>query len=156
MRVSGGDGDLKMELTDQEAGILRSLLDEMATLLDADVPEDAIKARLFPPASEDPQQQATFAELTRSDLENEKRAAVRDVREQLGPRGPVVVDLDDDDVGTWLRLLTDLRLAIGTRLEVTDETMAAEIDPNDPNAAALSVLHWLGWMTESILERTTA
>jgi hypothetical protein len=52
-------------------------------------------------------------------------------------------------------LLTDLRLAIGTRLDVTEEKMSDDIDPDDPEAAALSVLHWLGWVQGTILEAIT-
>ena len=154
MHVGGGGTDeVTLSLTDDEASLLRSLIGEMKVLLEADIPRDAIKARLFPPAFDDPEAEKDFEELTRTELEDTKLTAVRTAEEQLGPTGPAEIELDDDGVGTWLRLLTDLRLAIGTRLEVTEETMAAEIDPSDPNGAALSVLHWLGWMSEAILER---
>jgi hypothetical protein len=154
MHLSGGrDDDIRIDLTKDEAELLRSLLGEMRTLLEADIPNDAIKARLFPRAFEDPDDEKAFEELTRGELEDTKLAAVRAVEDQLGRGGSVEISLDEDGVGTWLRLLTDLRLAIGTRLEVTEETMASEIDPADPNGPALTVLHWLGWMSEAILER---
>ena len=154
MQVGGGRSDVvHISLNEDEASLMRSLVGEMKVLLEADIPNDAIKSRLFPPAFDDPDDEKAFEELTRTELEETKIAAVRAVEDQLGRSGGVDIDLDDDGLGTWLRLLTDLRLAIGTRLEVTEETMAAEIDPSDPNAPAISVLHWLGWMTEAILER---
>ena len=149
----GGTKEIEISLSPDETSLMTSLLQEMRTLLKADLPNDAIKGRLFPPAFDDPEQEKAFEELTRSELEDAKLAAVRAVDEQLKATGGSEITLDDEGVGTWLRLLTDLRLAIGTRLEVTEETMATEIDPSDPNAAALSVMHWLGWMSEAILER---
>ena len=47
--------------------------------------------------------------------------------------------------------LTDLRLALGTRLGVDEERMGAAVDPAGPDAAAMTVLHWLGWVQEGIL-----
>jgi hypothetical protein len=63
--------------------------------------------------------------------------------------------LDEEEVDRLLALLTDIRLAIGTRLDVTEERMAAELDRDDPDAAALSVLHWLGWLQESVIAAIT-
>ncbi|MBW3594046.1 MAG: DUF2017 domain-containing protein [Actinobacteria bacterium] len=155
MKVKGGrGGTVRLRLDETEASLLRNLIAEMQMLLEADIPDgDAVKQRLFPRAYEDPANEETFRDLTSGDLENAKLAALREVRDSIGERGSVEVEIGPDDVGSWLRLLTDLRLAIGVRLDVTEETMSAEIDPDDPNAGALSVLHWLGWVQGSILER---
>ena len=155
MKVKGGrNGVVRLSLDETEAGLLRSLIQEMQLLLEADVPDtDAVKQRLFPRAYEDADNEETFRDLTSSDLESAKLQALKEVRDSLGDSGPAQVELGPDDVGSWLRLLTDLRLAIGVRLEVTEEAMSAELDPNDPNAPAMSVLHWLGWVQGSILER---
>ena len=143
-----------MELDDAEASLLRSLIAEMQMLLEADIPDsDAIKTRLFPRAYENDENEKNFRELTASDLAGAKLDSLRQVRDAIGERGAVRVDLGPDDVGGWLRLLTDLRLAIGVRLDVTEDLMSSDIDPDDPNAPAMSVLHWLGWVQGSILER---
>ena len=49
-------------------------------------------------------------------------------------------------------MLTDLRLAIGARLEVTEELMSADVGPEDERAPALVTLHWLGWLQEMLLK----
>ena len=155
MKVKGGrHGHIRLSLDDGETLLLRNLIEEMQMMLQADIPRtDPVKERLFPRAYEDPDNEETFRDLTSSDLENAKLEALRVVRDSLGDRGGAQVDLGPDEVGSWLRLLTDLRLAIGVRLDVTEEIMSAEVDPDDPNAPALSVLHWLGWVQGSILER---
>ena len=155
MKVKGGRGGaVKLSLDETEASLLRSLIGEMQMMLEADIPEsDPVKQRLFPRAYEDPDNEETFRDLISGDLENAKLEALREVRESLGPAGKADVALGPEEVGSWLRLLTDLRLAIGVRLDVTEESMSARIDPDDPNGAAMSVMHWLGWVQGSILER---
>lgn len=155
VKIKGGrSGRMKVHLDEPEAALLRSLVSEMQTLLEADIPnEDAVKARLFPRAYETDEDERSFRDLTADDLEKVKLETLREVQDALGVSGAAHVELGPDDVGSWLRLLTDLRLAIGVRLDVTEDTMAAEIDPDDPNTPALTVLHWLGYLQGSILER---
>ena len=145
-------GEIRFELEEYEADLMRQLLDEMRTLLEADVPpSDAVLRRLFPDAFEDEDQASAYRELIGDELHDRKTAALRTARETVGVGGSVSAALDDEQVDRWLALLTDIRLAIGTRLDVTEERMAAELDSADPDAAALSVLHWLGWLQESML-----
>ncbi len=58
--------------------------------------------------------------------------------------------LDRDQVDAWLGTLNDLRLVLGTRLEVTEDT-PLELPDDDPRAQALLVYGWLGWLQESLL-----
>jgi hypothetical protein len=58
--------------------------------------------------------------------------------------------LDRDQVDAWLGTLNDLRLVLGTRLEVTEDT-ELEAPHDDPHAQALLVYGWLGWLQESLL-----
>lgn len=145
-------GAVRLQLEAYEADLLRQLFDEMRRLLEADIPpSDAVLQRLFPDAFEDEEQAQAYRELIGNELHDRKTAALRSAREVVGETGAVDTVLDDEQVDRWLALLTDIRLAIGTRLNVTEERMAAELDPADPDAAALSVLHWLGWLQESML-----
>jgi len=150
-----GEG-LRALLDRDEATLLRHLLDEMKTLLEADLPRaDPVTARLFPEAHEDPEEAEAFRTLVGDELRQVKLESLRVVRERIGKRGNVHTSIPEDEVPRWLALLTDLRLAIGTRLDVSEESMARELDPDDPDSAALSVLHWLGWVQESILDALT-
>jgi hypothetical protein len=51
--------------------------------------------------------------------------------------------LDRDQVDAWLGTLNDLRLVLGTRLEVTEDT-ELDVPDDDPHAQALLVYGWLG------------
>jgi hypothetical protein len=43
-------------------------------------------------------------------------------------------------------VLNDLRLVMGTRLEVTDDPETQAFDPDDPDAAAKIVFAYVGWL----------
>lgn len=144
---------VRVALADYEAQLLRELASEMRTLLEADIPStDRVKARLFPRAYEDSESQHDYERLIGKDLQSAKRDALRVVMEALDDGGPANIVLTEDTVDAWLSFLTDLRLAIGTRLDVDEDKMNADVDPNDRDAPAMSTLHWLGLMQGLILE----
>ena len=116
-------------------------------------PEDPALARLLPDAyGEDPEAATEFRRYTEGDLRAGKRANAGAVLASLAPltgKGGRLV-LDRDQADAWLGCLNDLRLVLGTRLEVTEETEPAVPD-DDPRAHALQVYGWLGWLQESLL-----
>ena len=146
-----GEG-LRVDLENDEAELLRRLTGELRLLLEADVPAgDAVKQRLFPAAYQDPDDAEEFKALVGDDLHAVKSESLRTVTERLGKSGPLVSSIPEEETTAWLTLLTDLRLAIGTRMEVDEAKMETELDEDDPEAPAMSVLHWLGWVQESML-----
>lgn len=144
---------LRLSLDAQEAGILRELSREMRLLLEADVPpQDDVLQRLFPKAHDDEREQRNYEELVGAELRRVKMEALATVERGLSGGGAADVELTGEEVDEWLRLLNDLRLAIGTRLQVDDSKMEKPFDARDPEAPALSVLHWLGWLQGTMLE----
>jgi len=149
---AGSNGTVEVRLESQEAELMRSLIEEIHTLLAADASRnDPVVERLFPDAYESRKDARAFRDLVGDDLRAGKREALTTVESKLGNSGEADLALTPDEVEAWLTVLTDLRLAIGTRLGVTEETMDQEPDPNDPDGAAISVLHWLGWLQEMTL-----
>jgi hypothetical protein len=146
----GKDPVLKLDA--QERDLMHQLLGELRTLLEADIPRvDEVTQRLFPDAFDDPDESNKFRELVGDELRNAKLAAVEAVDEQVAGAGSGGITLEPETTRGLLAVLTDLRLAIGTRLGVTEEKMQIEPDPSDPESPAMSVLHWLGWIQESVL-----
>lgn len=144
--------DPVLHLDAHECDLVRQLLAEMRTLLQADLPRaDEVTHRLFPDAFDDPAEAENFRELVGDELRATKLAAVEEFEGRVADEGPADIALESAAIPGLLSVLTDMRLAIGTRLGVTEETMGTELDPSDPDAPALSVLHWLGWVQESVL-----
>ena len=113
--------------------------------------------RLFPPAyRDDPDAQAEFARLMTADLIDGKRRALRSVLDTLErgahKRGAWRVRLSADEAQDWLAVLNDARLTLGTRLDVSEQTYDREIDPSSPEAPALQVFRYLGYLEEFLVE----
>ncbi len=146
---------LIMRLDAAEADALRTLLGEMHALLSDTGPPDEVSERLFPRAYESAAEEDAYRELVGAELHGVKEANLRIVAESLEAAGSDHVALGPREIDAWLAVLTDMRLAIGTRLGVTEESMA-EPEPRGPDAPAHRVLHWLGWLQESILKQIGA
>ena len=138
---------VRLILDPMETQLLRQLIEEFSGLLGTGRTDrgDPVYDRLFPSAYELPKDEAAYRELIGNDLEQHKLAAAQTVHDALGKR-KTDVTIEDDDFETWIQHLTDLRLALGTRLEIDEPRMEAEIDPSDPDAQAMFVLHWLGFV----------
>lgn len=119
---------------------------------------DPVLERLFPRAyleAEDVERDAEYQRLVRDDLLEAKLANLDVVTSTLD-RGTVslrrwTVDLTEDEAGSWLGALNDLRLALGVRLGITED-FDGDVDPSDPRAPALHVLSYLGWLEENLVD----
>ncbi len=60
--------------------------------------------------------------------------------------------LSADEAEAWLRALNDLRLVLGTRLDVQEDSLLDRIDSDDPDAAGLAVYAYLSWLQEQLVE----
>jgi hypothetical protein len=119
---------------------------------------DPVLERLFPPAypeAEDVDRDAEYHRLVHDDLLQEKLANLDVVTSTLDRGTPSLrrwtIDLTEDEAGSWLGALNDLRLALGVRLGITED-FDGDIDPSDPQAPALRVLSYLGWVEENLVE----
>jgi hypothetical protein len=65
----------------------------------------------------------------------------------------IKVELDGEEATAWLRTLTDLRLALGTRLGVEegDEDHWTALPAGDPRRQVHDVYDWLGWVQETLV-----
>jgi hypothetical protein len=119
----------------------------------AERPEDPALARLFPDAYlDDGEAAAEFRRFTERDLRETKVAHAQTALETLRRSGEKVT-LSADEASAWLGALNDVRLALGTRLGVTEEGMVelASLPDDDPRAATFHVYDWLTYLQESLV-----
>jgi hypothetical protein len=150
--------DVVARLDPAEAGILGLLLDQLEQLLVADeddVGDDPVLARLFPDGHRgDPRLAADYRELTESSLRSGKADDLATVRATL-PGAGGEVRLDHEQAGAWLRATNDLRLALGTRLEITEDTEPPD-DITDDASHQLAVYYWLTALQGSLVDAMAA
>lgn len=178
-------GGAAVELDEVEVSILRSLAVQLLELIGpgdepvegedplaalfaegpSEAPSDPALKRLFPDAYADESEElrsaaADFRRFTENDLRARKRqdalAVIRSL-DALTPTGEdgAVLKLTADESQAWLGALNDLRLTIGTRLEVTDEDESGELyrlPDSDPRKPMVMAYLWLGALQESLVE----
>ena len=147
-----------------EVAVLRQVASEVIGLLtDGFDRDDPVVERLFPDGySDDPEQAADFRRYTEGDLKTGKIDQAGAILATLPSNGGAVVRLDAEAAEAWLRALNDVRLALGIRLDMRDDTdLLEELDEavmHDPTSARvrqLTMYEYLGVLQESLLESIT-
>lgn len=128
--------------------MLRGLPGQLRELLRT---SDPSLERLFPPAYDDTDADDEYVALVRGELLEGKLAALEIVEQTVDAER-----LDEAQLNAWLGALESLRLVLGTQLDVTEATYAAELDPNDPSAPALALYGYLSWLQEQAVEALAA
>jgi len=175
-------GSLRLGLTPQEAVLLISLIDSMTELLgptteptgdpleqlqnlgeQAAPPADPALLRLFPDAYRDDEDAAAdFRRYTESGLRRLKadrlvvaRAVLAELTtpEVMEDRA-AVTDITRDKIPDLLGSLNDMRLVLGSRLDITDdEQNVTEFwDPDDPRHQQFEIYQWLTWLQATLLD----
>lgn len=122
-----------------------------------EVSDDPVLRRLFPnPYPHDAAAASDFRRFTERDLKTKKIAEAQVVLDRLAGTRPGASDLriPAEEVDPWLRTLTSVRLAVATRLGITDANAAeelAQLPDDDPRAFMLSVYDWLGFAEETLI-----
>ena len=152
----GGDR-VRVRLGHDEVAVLRGLPDQLRTVL-GEGEDEPVNQRLFPPAYldvADIEQDAEYQRLMHDDLVKEKLANLDLVTDTLARGSSSVrrwtVEFTGEEAAAWLGVLNDLRLALGVRLDITED-FDGDVDDADPRAPALRLLSYLGWLEEQLLD----
>jgi hypothetical protein len=139
-------GDFEVRLPQEERSLLRNVAPQLRQLLDGDLADPSLR-RLFPTAyAEDPERDREYHQLVRDELADRRRAAVDTLVATLDE-----TRLDEEQLLAWTGAVNDIRLVLGTRLDVSEET-DPEPDPDDPDASLLILYGYLGYLLETIVQ----
>ena len=126
-------GDYEVRLPGELRQVLRSLPGELRELL---ATADPSLVRLFPPAyTDDPVRNAEYESLVREDLTAERLQALQTLEATVDARR-----LDEEQMSAWMRAINDLRLVLGTRLDVTED-MGEDDVPAEPDQARMFTVY---------------
>jgi hypothetical protein len=167
----GGKARLAGTFDPQEAAVLRGLVgevrqmlagrsaenpaDELAVLTGMRTgpstrPDDRVLARLLPDFSpDDPDLSAGMRSLHEPALIEAKDEAAKVIEETL-PESGGRVELTPDQADAWLASLNDVRLALGTALDVSED-MPEDLPAGDPRSEHLGVYQWLTFVQDSLV-----
>jgi truncated hemoglobin YjbI len=164
---AGRDGSVIAEFEAAEVSLLRSLVSMLLGLVSpgetsddpleralgigsAEAPTDPVLARLFPSAYEDEKEASEFRRYTEATLRDGKRA---DAQTVLDTARSGRAELTPEQAQAWLRSLNDVRLTLGTKLDVTEEVHdeIAVMSEDDPRYPAYVTYDWLTYLQDSLV-----
>ena len=118
-------GSYEISLGKEDREVLRALPTQLRDALAANPKDDAFR-RLFPPAyANDAKAEQEYRDLVGPELD-EQRALALDTLAKTAD----ATELTVEEMEAWLRALNDIRLWLGTLLDVTEDE--AEKEPEDP------------------------
>jgi Domain of unknown function (DUF2017) len=133
---AAGDGGVDIRLEPELRELIGSLAGQLRALIDDPEAQDSPGlARLFPPASvDDPMEALGFEQLMGEALRAGKRETAAVVLATANND-----HLDPEETLAWMRCLNDVRLVLGTRLEIEEDTDLEELfrDPMTEQAAIM-------------------
>ena len=144
------DGGVEPQLSRDERTLVANLASELRSLLDGDTDDPSLR-RLFPPAYDEEADETAYRDLMGSELLNGRREAL-----ELLARTANQKRLSADEADAWLRALNDLRLVLGTRLDVQEDMLLDNLRPDDPRASGLAIYGWLSWLQEQLVAALSA
>lgn len=136
-------GTYQLHLGAGERGLLAALAPQLREML-ADPDQPGLR-RLFPPAygdESDAELEEEYRRYMHDDLVAHHEAALDVLAETANAE-----ELDAEQMEAWMRALNQLRLVLGTRLDVTEEDDFANTE--DPDR---QVYYLLGYLQECVVE----
>jgi Domain of unknown function (DUF2017) len=132
-----GSGEYNVRLRPEERALLSTLPEQLDALVASG--RTAATMRLFPPAySDEPGMDAEYQRLMSDELVRRRQASLGVVRETLGRDR-----LTEAELQAWVTVLNDVRLVLGTLLDVSEDVEVLSVGPESedmPQRVAYLVL----------------
>jgi len=152
-----GPGRFAVRLSERERDAVRTFTAQLRVLLTSENPSsDPAVARLFPPAlpDDDVLGNLEYEQQHGDELLLGKLEALDTVDRTLEER-----ELTEDELMAWLGSLNSIRLVVGTRLGVTEETTEKDFAGDEQGGemfALYGYLTWLeGWVIQALDQELT-
>lgn len=153
VKVLGDLATQLLDITSPDSEVVKNE-DPLAALIGIDSqaakPTDPISTRLFPDAyPDDPDASMEFRRFTERSLRDTNVTRAKRVLADL--EGRTKLTLNPDQWQQWVGFLNSLRLALGTRLEIDQESWNEERSESDPLYQLHELYNWLTWMQETLI-----
>ena len=143
---------VRVTMSAPERELIVRLLDDLRTLILAGG-DQAILRRLFPPAyhqAVDTDAEAEYQRLMHDELVAARLAGIETIRAAIADD----TLLDDEGTMAFVRSLNQIRLVLGTALDVSEDE-SIDVHDDHPLVAEYHLYHYLSWLLENALECIT-
>ena len=139
-----------VDLGPDQRALLQMLTTELRHVI-ANNADDPGLRRLFPTAYvNDPDRDAEYQILARHELIDARLSAIDTMQATVG-----AAVLSDDELRAWMTTVNQLRLVLGTRLEISEDDpdeLDEPGDPDDPEFQQRLIYHWLTGVLALIID----
>jgi hypothetical protein len=143
-----GPGRYAVHLSDDEQALVVDLVAQLRAVLEAGTDDPSLR-RLFPTAyHDDAERDQEYQLLARDELLARRLTALDLMATTAAAR-----ELDAAGLTAWMGAVNDLRLVIGTNLDVSEDD--GPISPDDPDAPARAVYGYLTGLLDDIVAALT-
>lgn len=140
-------GDYRIRLGEKERDLLRGLPSLVRALLSDDDRDDPALRRLFPSAfMDDAALTEEFDRMVRDDLLRQRLAALETMEATIDEER-----LTQAQMEAWLAAINDVRLILGVRLAVSEESTSEDFAEDEGKQGAFAVYLFLGSLEEHIV-----
>jgi len=134
----------EITLSADDRSTLLRFVDQLSGIL-AMGPDDVRLRRLFPTAyHENPEHDAEYQGYMRDELTQSRAASIAVVKEVLESTELISAA----QLHAFMTVLNNLRLVLGTLLDVGEDDFEDDIDENDPSFGQWQLYSYLGWLLE--------
>lgn len=141
---------LLVRLNRQSRAMLRLMAERLEEILkDEHTASDSAVARLFPHAynqDEDLLRNLDFERGAGSELLNDRLTDLNTVIDTSGAKY-----IDDEQAMAWMRTANAMRLVIGTRLQLTEESTREDYESDPETLQAYEMYDFLSWLIGGIV-----
>lgn len=139
------DGTFDVRLSDDERAGLRNLFAQLASTIDDDGGDPALRA-LFPPTyGDDPVQDAAYQAMIGDELRSARLGALATAAQVTE-----ATEVSEDELIACMQALNSLRLVLAARLDITEDFTGVE--PDDPNAQGYWLYQYLSGLLDEIVD----
>ena len=143
------DGTFGWNLAKNERDVLTRVATEFRALLTAETPSsDPSLQRLFPPArTDDPVEELEYERKVGEGLLAAKLEQLEVLERCVTSRV-----LTEQDVLACMRAVNDLRLVLGTRLDVQEDSDPSDFAADPERRSTFELYAYLSWLLESLID----
>ena len=152
VRRSRRGGGFDIRISGRERDVLATLPDTLRAVVTSGGAGDPVARRLYPSAYlDDEEASREFDEVVHDDLLERRLAAIATFERTVRAN-----HVTEDELVDWLAALNDVRLVLGVRLAVTEESTGADFAGDEETETAFELYRYLSYLEEHVVEALSA